>query len=550
MRRATRVLVALLTMALVVLALGQSSASAGRGKPQAHPPKKVVIIVVDALSREIVQKYKMRNVQALMRSGANAPNAYLGHLGSVTVVSHNVLTSGALPKHMGWTDEGYRDVDGVLASQATNGSGMWLTSNFSNKQMYPLQAHSGYPKLADYLHAKRPGSTVVAVSPKTYAGYALAGAGADRMITFSSKNYDCDGGGLNWRGPGGLNVPTYLSSPTCGRYYVNSNSALTYDTWKSPARLYPLDGNRYTVGFDQAHQGGDVWAADVAMATMDNEPNWSGVFVTLPGVDKAAHMWGSVDDPGGTVPMTHLKAAAKVADEQVGRIVGHLRDTGQLDDTLVVLTADHGSVPGRNFYGVDDGTEDRGYNNWYYGSLENDEYLSPQPAIQPLVDTGNLAMSYSDSMVRAWLKDQSSAKVDQAVGVMAKMPGVSAVWKRHGDHFDRATPVRWDRMRSGGERQWFRDHAQELLDTTAAAYGADVIATLVDDTTYSVAGDHGGIQRRSQQIPIVFAGGGVGSQDLRGGVRSVDIMPTILEEMQIPATHRLDGRAYQLPGRH
>jgi hypothetical protein len=127
------------------------------------------------------------------------------------------------------------------------------------------------------------------------------------------------------------------------------------------------------------------------------------------------------------------------------------------------------------------------------------------------------------------------------------MPGVSAVWRRDGRHFDRVTPVRWGRMPSRGERQWFRAKAQKLLNTTAAPYGADVIATLVDDTTYSVAGDHGGVQRRSQQIPIVFAGAGVGSRDLRGGVRSVDIMPTILKAMQIRPTHRLDGRAYSLP---
>jgi predicted AlkP superfamily pyrophosphatase or phosphodiesterase len=550
MRRATRPLLALLAISLALVGLTYPSASADRIHPsKAHTPSKVVVIVVDALSREIVEKYKMRNVEALMRTGANAPGAYLGHLGSVTVVSHNVITTGALPKNMGWTDEGYRDVDGVLPDNPDNDSNMWLTSNFGSAEMFALQKHAGYPKLADYLHAKRPGSKVVAISPKSYAAWGLGGPGADRTITFSSKNYDCDGGGKNWRGPGGLNVPTYLSTPTCGRFYVNSNSALTYDTNQSPAWLYPLDGNRYTVGFDRLHEGGDVWAADAAMATMDHEPDWSGVFVTLPGVDKAAHMWGGVDDKGGTVPMTHLPAAAKVADQQVGRIVQHLRDSGQLDDTLVVLTADHGSVPGRHFYGVDDGTPDRGYNNWYYGDLENDSYLSPQPALQPLVATGNLAMSYSDSMLRAWLKNQTPAKVDQAVRVMSRMPKVSAVWKRNGSRFDRVTSVRWHRMKSAGERDWFKSKAQELLNTTAAAYGADVIATLVDDTTYSVAGDHGGIQRRSQQIPIVFAGAGVGSKDLRGGVRSVDIMPTILRAMKIAPKHRLDGRAYQLPGR-
>jgi hypothetical protein len=549
MRLLARATVTVTVLAAAAAGAGVSTAAAGRaagGHPDRATPSKVVVIVVDALSREIVHKYHMRHVQALMRRGANAPHAYLGHLGSVTVVSHNVITTGALPKHMGWTDEGYRDVDGVLAGEATNGSGMWLTSDFGAEEMFALQKHAGYPHLADYLHAKRPGSKVVAISPKTYAAWGLGGPGADRIVTFSGRDYDCDGKGDNWRGPDGVRVPSYLSEPTCGRFYVNSSSSLTYDTEQSPARLYPLDGNRYTVGFDRRHKGGDVWAADAAVATMDHERNWSGIFVTLPGVDKAAHMWGSIDDDGGTVPMTHLAAAARVADRQVGKIVRHLRDTGQLDDTLVVLTADHGSVPGRHFYGVDDGTPDRGYYNWYYGDLENDSYLKPQPALKPLVGTGNVAMSYSDSMLRAWLKDTSRAKVGQAARVMSRLPGVSAVWVRHGRHFDLASRVRRAKM-SRGERRWFAHKAQTLLDTTAAPYGADVIATLLDDTTYSVAGDHGGIQRRAQQIPIVFAGGGVGSRDLSGQVRSVDITPTVLKAMHIRPTHRLDGKAYRLP---
>ena len=548
MRRAPRaVLALLLTLLLAATTLGQPASAQGK-RPKADPPSKVVVIVVDGLSREIVEKYDMQRVKALMRDGADAPNAYLGHLGAVTVVTHNVITTGALPKNMGWTDEGYRDVDGVLADQATNGTGMWLTSNFGSAQMFPLQEHAGYPKLAEYLHAERPGSAVVAISPKTYAAWGLGGADADRTITFSGRNFNCDGApSSTWRGPAGINVPTYLSAPTCGRFYVNSASSMKYDTGISPAWLYPLDGNRYTIGKDPAHEGSDAWAADAAIATMDNESDWSGIFVTLPGIDKSAHMWGSVDDPGGSEPMTHMDETVAVADAQVGKIVDHLRDTGELDDTLVVLTSDHGSVPGRHFHGTD--ANGQGFYNWYYGTFENDEYLDPQPALQPLVDTGNIAMSYSDSMLRVWLKDQSPAKVREAVEVMADLPGVSAVWRRNGSHFDRASKVRFDRMPSRGERQWFRTKAQELLNTTAAPYGADVVATLVDDTTYSVAGDHGGIQRRSQQIPIVFAGGGVGAKDLRAGVRSVDIMPTILKAMDIKPTHRLDGRAYPLPTR-
>ncbi len=56
----------------------------------------------------------MTNVQGLMADYVDTPKSYLGHTGSVTVVTHNVITSGQLPKHMGWTSEGYRDVDNVL----------------------------------------------------------------------------------------------------------------------------------------------------------------------------------------------------------------------------------------------------------------------------------------------------------------------------------------------------------------------------------------------------------------------------------------------------
>jgi arylsulfatase A-like enzyme len=156
-------------------------------------------------------------------------------------------------------------------------------------------------------------------------------------------------------------------------------------------------------------------------------------------------------------------------------------------------------------------------------------------------------------MLRVWLKDQSPAKVAKAAAAMATMADVTAVWRRHGDHFDRVSRVRWDRMHSAGERRWFASKAHELVNTEAADYGPDLIATLPDNTTYSVAGDHGGIQRASQRIPIVFAGAGLSGKDLQAQVRSVDIMPTILRAMGIRPTYPMDGIGYALPmrgGRH
>jgi hypothetical protein len=145
-----------------------------------------------------------------------------------------------------------------------------------------------------------------------------------------------------------------------------------------------------------------------------------------------------------------------------------------------------------------------------------------------------------------WLKDQSPTAVAEAAAAMRTMADVTAVWSRDDDHYDRVSRVRWDRMDSPGEKSWFARKAQELVDTQAADYGPDLIATLPDDTTYSVAGDHGGIQRDAQQVPIVFAGAGLSSRDLRAEVRSVDIMPTVLRAMGIEPTFPMDGVAYPL----
>jgi arylsulfatase A-like enzyme len=260
-----------------------------------------------------------------------------------------------------------------------------------------------------------------------------------------------------------------------------------------------------------------------------------------------------VNDPGATDPggdaMTHMTAATAEADEQVGRIMAELEAQDELDDTLVVVTADHGSVSGVNFHGDTVDEVNYGFFNWYYGNAENDSvtYNRPQEDLHPLIDTGNVGLSYSDSMLSVWLTDQSPEAVAEAAAIMRDLPDVTAVWRRDGDHFTRVSPVRWDLMSSGGERSWFARKAQELVDTQGADYGPDLVATLPDDTTYSVAGDHGGIQRAAQQIPIVFAGAGLSSRDVHAEVRSVDIMPTILRAMGLPVTYPMDGVAYKLP---
>lgn len=548
---------AVLTLALAAIVTPAESSPDDRSAVASQAggsPQRVVFIVLDQLRPDFIEAFDMDNVKALMAGGTSFPNAYLGHMGSETVVSHNVMTSGMLPKHMGWADEWFRDSDGVLGPVDTQ----YVTGSMSQPQFDALIQDKGYPKLADYLDTAFPDRVVATIGEKNYAVHTMGGPGSDIRLTFGSRNADCDGDAtvdLTWRGPAGVNVPDYISMPgtPCADnpFYVDADKALNYGTLAtSPAWMYPLEGNRDFPGFDAEHQGGDVWVTNAAFEVMDNE-DWSGLLLTYGGLDKAGHMWGGLNDvppyAAGSDPATHMANMARIADEQVGRVLDKLETDGLLDETLVVLTTDHAQNTAENHYGVDG--PGRGNFNWYYGADGDETYLSPQPEIQRLVDETdqNVAMSMQDSAIRTWLVRRSVQAKKQAAAVMSTLAGVRATYYRVGNRY----ALQWQAPRSrwtASEWAWHRARAQEIVDTQAAPYGPDVIGLLADNTSYGVKGDHGGAQESVQRIPIVFYGAGVsaGAQP-KGAIRSVDILPTILRDLGIPRTHWMDGETYALP---
>jgi predicted AlkP superfamily pyrophosphatase or phosphodiesterase len=532
-------LVALL--ASVSVALGPPAGQAEAQDQEAADPSRVLILVVDAFRPDYVQRFDMVNTRSLMSEGATFPQAIVGHMAAETVISHSVMTSGLFPRHMGWSNEVYRDVDNVLGEGA---GAYFVTSSLSCNQFRQLTTAGGYPKLADYLDVAFPEGKFVAVGQKPTAT-CNSGQPADPddiIITFGGRNFDCDGDGVtNWRGPTGENVPSYIAEPECGRYYVDSDPNLDYGTASTPpAWMYPLDGNRFVPGYDPAHLGGDVWTADAAIDVMRNEPNWRGMLVSLGDVDKAGHMWGP-DDPGSTGstdPQAHLEFATKTADAQIGRILDTLDAQGIAGETLVILTADHGMQQAFRHHGINEAG--RSNFNWYYGEDSDETYLAPSPALQPLVDSGNVDFLYQDGHLAAWLTDTSTNALRQAARVMRTLPDVIATYYRDGSRYRLA----WaGGSMSGAERAWWAQH-KHLVHTMAAPYGPDVVGLLRDRTSYGVAGDHGGHQREVQRIPIIVAGPGV-DPGPRPGVeaRLVDLLPTVLDLLGVPEdpTHPLDG---------
>jgi arylsulfatase A-like enzyme len=553
MRRRPLAVTSVLVVSVIGTALSTVAVPAVAA-PADDPPSRVLIIVLDHLRPDFVERFDMHNVRALMRHGVNYRRAIVGHMAATTVVSHNVITSGRFPKNMGWTNEVFRDVDDVLG----HGAGAYhVTSSLGCGDFGALIQAEGYPKLEDYLDPDGD-AKFVAIGNKTTAACPAgmpAAEGVDNDIIVrmgSSATLDCDDDGTDesWRGPAGINVPAYLSE-VCGRFYVpTSNDFGTATT--SPAWMYPLDGARYSVGTDPEHLGGDVWAADAAVKVMRRDSDWDGMLVSMPSIDKMAHMWGTDDDgPSGVGDdvhaFAHLPKAARIADRQVGKLMGEIEAQGIEDETLVILTTDHGGQTARRYHGEDG--PDRGNFNWYYGEDADESYLDPSRPIQRLVNAldGNLDFSYQDGHIAVWLNDRSPERKREAALALADLPSVIATYTRAGDGYR----LRWNdglEKATRAERGWWRGFAQPLVDTMAAPDGPDAVALLRDWVSYGVEGDHGGHQRPVQRIPIVFAWPGLESgAEPRARMRTVDILPTALKLMGIDPTAPLDGRARSLP---
>ena len=118
-----------------------------------------------------------------MHDGVYFDNAYLGHMASETVISHNVITSGQSRRT--WAGPTRRTATSTGCSAPTDE--MYVTGSLGRDDFNELIAHAGYWKLADYLHAAHPGTKFIAAGQKNYAVYSSNGPTGDISVTFASR---------------------------------------------------------------------------------------------------------------------------------------------------------------------------------------------------------------------------------------------------------------------------------------------------------------------------------------------------------------------------
>ena len=297
-----------------------------------------------------------------MRSGAAYPDAYLGHMASETVVSHNVMTSGMLPKHMGWSDEWYRDTEGLLGAGRTAAtSPARCPPRSSTRSIDGPAATRSSPTTCTRPSPARPSPRS---ARRTTPCTRWAGPGADMRITFGGRTADCDDGAEQLRRP---DLARVRRASACRRTSRARRVRTLLRRRRPRTRLRHarrprrpgctrVEGNRDVPGVrPRATYGGDVWV-DGRRVRGDGQRE-----LERTAADLRRHRQGRphVGRPQRRAAVRRRRPARRTwpswpgsPTSQVGRVVQKLKDDGLLDETLIVLTTDHAQQTSKHFYGA------------------------------------------------------------------------------------------------------------------------------------------------------------------------------------------------------
>ena len=473
-------------------------------------------------------------------------------MASETVICHNVITSGQLPRDMGWSDEAYRDVDDVLGAGADS---MWIIGLADARPVQRADRARRLPEARRLPARGAPGHEVHHRRPEELRG--LLGERPDRrhlghvlepQLRLRRRRRQQ----LARADRAQRARPTSAGASRAAA----STSTRARRCPTAPRRRRRRGCIRSTAtasrpGIDPAHHGGDVWTADAGMAMMEHE-TWSGMLLTLGAIDKASHMWGGITDTGTYPPGStrSRRTCASSPRRRTSRSAGSSSKLRDLASSTRRSSCSRPTTPASrrsHFNGVN--AAGRSDFNWYYGATQNGTFLAPSPSLaaadrhrQRALHLPGLGDPHVAHRHLAAAKMSAGQGDGDAAGRDRHVPA-----ERDGDRY-RLAKANLGAMNPSRARQWWQAHGQEIVDTMAAPYAADVVGLLARRHELrrgrrprwrpeAGAGDPDRVRRRRASARATP----------KTALRSVDILPTILRAMGLQRGATLDGRAVALP---
>jgi arylsulfatase A-like enzyme len=433
----------------------------------------LVLIVLDAFRPDYMRLAPMPALTALMREGATYDRAWVGQLESYTPTGHASLSTGALPRRDGVIGFEWRDP--VTNTELLDA---WPDQTVAGRLEKDLKA-SGTASIPAAIKAADPAAVVVSLSSeKVYAADAMGGPAADYIL-------------YHWRpsaGPRAL-LPTAMAGHT------------------PPPSFF--DHPMLTARWPLSHFTDWDWLSGMLALTAFEVFRPRALLINLPGADAYGHPYG-----GPATPTLMARVVAGL-DRNIARVVAAYKSAGIYDQTLFVVTADHGMVPNTQTV---DGTATRAAVKSAGGKY--------------FFHTGGTAADI-------YLHNPSRARAVSAA--MRQLHGVAAAYshQRSGSAFE-YVPAPGQSLAPDLDAAY-----RYLLSTFDGAAAPDVVAPFHENTigrAYDRAyGDHGGLSWGTQHIPLVLRGPGVknGAQS-HYPARLIDVAPTVLRLLGLPPA-AMDG---------
>jgi predicted AlkP superfamily pyrophosphatase or phosphodiesterase len=539
----------------ILLAFALSIApGAGVAEAATQAPRLILQITVDALRGDLPGRYAGLygdgGFRYLMEEGIHYTNAHYQHANTETIVGHVSLATGTVPAAHGmignvWFDRpsgrltyniedpdyhlltAGADVDRATEIDPTQKAATVdgrspaaiLTSTFSDE----LAAHYGGRSKIFGVSVKDRG----AVSLAGHAGKAFWFSKASGEFVTSSYYYDAY---PEWVTAWNAGRPAQAWAGTswelmhdASRYLHGARDDRDYETdfpgfgRTFPHAYGPGDDKYYTTRLTLS-PAGDELVLDFARTLIDKEGLGED---TVP--DYLAVSFSSTDYVGHIFGASSLEMEDNLArlDRTLARLLAFVDDRIGLENTLVVLSADHGQpeVPGY--------LQELGIRNATYFDTEA---LDRTPAIAALKErfgvAGELIENYQQPYVylnRDVIRERGldQAEVEAAVAAeLSRFDGVAAA-------------VSSTALRTAGladtllMRAILRNFHPNRSGDVYVVFAPNVFINDFDGLV--VASTHGSPWRYDTFVPVIFAGAGLDARKISRPVAPYDVAPTLAD---------------------
>jgi hypothetical protein len=433
----------------------------------------LVLIVLDGARPGYFSQPDLPHINALRRNGTWYNQAVAGILESETPSGHATISTGSEPK-----------ADGIpsFSWANRNNSTVNLFSESAIRQglMERLMAASGAPTIASLVHKATPPARVVALSGyKYYAADALGGPNSDVVMYYGSR---ADG----------------RFGPTAIPGHVPPKALLN-----EPALIVPSRNMAFT---NENHLA--MTLAERSFNMLHQQVS----LINLPDSDwPLGHPWGANRDA------KDVAVLMQAFDADLGRLEDTYRKAGVLNQTLFVITADHGFTP--TFHRIQ------------------------KSVIASAVQQAGTSILKDTYHTAGYLWLRNSAKSRQAASIIARKrnPFIQSVY------FRSDTPQGPEYVRASASSRFLSPGMeaanQYLLQTFNGPTGPDLAVLFTENTggvssgTASWKADHGGADWEAQHVPLILSGPGVRRKHISNWpARLEDVAPTALSVLGVQPT--------------